>query len=78
MRSHAWRRFRSLCTASVALIAGAQSASTQTATELGGRYRSGRVEAQFDSVGRYRFVIGDTEGARRRLHDPRGHDHAGG
>jgi imidazolonepropionase-like amidohydrolase len=62
MRPNAWRRVTSLCAASLALIAGAHSASAQTATELAGRYRSGRVEAQFDSAGRYRFVIGDTEG----------------
>ena len=30
--------------------------------ELSGRFRSGRVQAEFDSTGRYRFVIGDVEG----------------
>ena len=46
-----------ICAATVACAASAQSPS-----ELAGRYRSGRVEAQFDSSGRYRFVIGDVEG----------------
>jgi imidazolonepropionase-like amidohydrolase len=47
----------SLCVAAVSSDVRAQSPA-----ELAGRYQSGRVEAQFDSLGRYRFVIGDVEG----------------
>ena len=53
----------SLC---VLLLGGALTQSAvacaQQSAELPGRYRSGRVQAEFDSVGRYRFVIGDVEG----------------
>jgi imidazolonepropionase-like amidohydrolase len=56
------RPFSPAIALSVCVIAAASEVPAQRLPELAGRYRSGRVEAQFDSLGRYRFVIGDVEG----------------